>query len=364
MLVSNREIEYDFLRIAACFFVIVLHTSAHYVNLMDRVPASFFTLSDWQVGNLYETVSRCSVPLFVMISGAFMLDNSRELARKKIFVKAKKIVVLYFFWAVIYFVFTQVGKMLTGGVVELQQFFEYFFYGSYHMWYLCLIFSMYLLTPLLRVIVSDRRNEQYFLVLSFIVTFIVPLIKLVPYQPLIAYVDKFDVSLVTGYTFYYVAGHYMRQYYGNRKIKKRNATCAICLLIFCFILVAWGTWALNLGCEERNGLLYGNLFITTMVESMMVFYLTIYFGQRMQSRNIAINRRIYQMVTSISNLTMGIYLIHVLGLEGMQIVLDYYSWPVSSIIIIPAVSIICFILCVLICKLMKKNKATDFLIKI
>ena len=67
---DSRKIFYiDLLRAVACLCVVMLHVSAAYV--FKGVGSR-----DFWVGNLVDSASRAGVPLFVMISGALMLDEN------------------------------------------------------------------------------------------------------------------------------------------------------------------------------------------------------------------------------------------------------------------------------------------------
>jgi surface polysaccharide O-acyltransferase-like enzyme len=59
-------------RIAAVFTVVFLHVSASIV-----FGASFGSES-WWIGNVYDSLSRWCVPVLVMISGALLLDESKQ----------------------------------------------------------------------------------------------------------------------------------------------------------------------------------------------------------------------------------------------------------------------------------------------
>ena len=61
----------DLLRIAAAA-VVCLHASAGVVlNPLDTLP-------QWWAGNIGDAASRWSVPLFVMVSGALLLNDNRS----------------------------------------------------------------------------------------------------------------------------------------------------------------------------------------------------------------------------------------------------------------------------------------------
>ena len=74
--VMERKLYLDLLRVIAIAAVVMIHVSADYViypcNTMD------FT-----IGNIFDSISRLGVPLFLMVSGALILDENREFNCKK-----------------------------------------------------------------------------------------------------------------------------------------------------------------------------------------------------------------------------------------------------------------------------------------
>ena len=74
----ERDYRIDLLRILACLMVVFIHVSAF--GMLSGV-GSF----NWHIGNIYDSLVRSAVPLFVMISGAFLL--SKNISYKEIFSK-------------------------------------------------------------------------------------------------------------------------------------------------------------------------------------------------------------------------------------------------------------------------------------
>ena len=74
---KERLVYLDWLRLFATFMVVTIHVSAPYVGIpYYDAPTS------WLGANFYEAISRASVPLFVMISGALLLSDGREVSYK------------------------------------------------------------------------------------------------------------------------------------------------------------------------------------------------------------------------------------------------------------------------------------------
>lgn len=61
----------DYLRVMAAAAVIMIHVSA---QNWDNVPVMS---SDWIIFNLYNSLAQWAVPMFLMLSGALMLDPGK-----------------------------------------------------------------------------------------------------------------------------------------------------------------------------------------------------------------------------------------------------------------------------------------------
>jgi surface polysaccharide O-acyltransferase-like enzyme len=68
----DRNVYIDLLRIAATFGVIIIHTAS---SKWYDTPVDTF---NWQIMNFYHTAIRWPVPIFVMISGMFLLQPVNE----------------------------------------------------------------------------------------------------------------------------------------------------------------------------------------------------------------------------------------------------------------------------------------------
>jgi len=72
-ILNERNKNLDLLRVLASFMVILLHVSTKYVVENIGSPNLYFT-----IGNFFNSITRISVPIFVMLSGAFILDNVKN----------------------------------------------------------------------------------------------------------------------------------------------------------------------------------------------------------------------------------------------------------------------------------------------
>ena len=68
----KRIFYLDFLKGVAIFFVVLLHTAA---LGLSRAEIGTFT---WEVCNVIDSLCRFVVPIFVIISGALLLDEKKS----------------------------------------------------------------------------------------------------------------------------------------------------------------------------------------------------------------------------------------------------------------------------------------------
>lgn len=74
--VLEREYNYDLLRCVSMIAVIMIHVSAKWVNVYINDIESYDKIYII-VAYMYNSISRFAVPCFIMLSGAFLLDNPR-----------------------------------------------------------------------------------------------------------------------------------------------------------------------------------------------------------------------------------------------------------------------------------------------
>lgn len=156
----------DNARIIACFFAVFLHTSATVINL------SAIGSVDWWMGNLMNSLSRWSMPVFVMISGALLLDPSRNEPITVFYKKrASRILLPLVAWTLFYLAFQYFGKLATTGEqTPVLNMVGSVVYGLpyYHLWYLYMIIGLYLFAPFLaRIIKNSSQKEQLILCGAF-----------------------------------------------------------------------------------------------------------------------------------------------------------------------------------------------------
>lgn len=291
----KRTIYFDYLRVIACFAVIVLHVSAGQWH--DYTEPTF----EWNVMNIYDSATRFCVPIFLMISGALFLNPEKKLSLRKLYThNILRVITAFCFWSFIYACYTFTPS-------EGPSFLTLLLCGHLHMWFLWLIVGLYMLVPILRKVVENRRVMEYFLLLSFVFSFVIPFIFdltkiFIPFLSSIVsigetYINNLHLSMLSAFTFYFVLGYYLH----TTRVNKRIENTFILLGALSSIGIAALTYFLFhlKGILDMSFYRYGTFLVS--LESIAVFLLVKRLGN-VESK----------IVYSISKYSFGIYLIHIL----------------------------------------------------
>jgi len=110
-LVENEKLYWiDNLRAIATIGVIILHVSGPLTYQFGTIVNSW-----WWVGNIFNSIVRGSVPLFLMVTGALLLPKEYDLSTflKKRFLR---VLIPFFFWGLIHIVMNLGLKIHSGEV--------------------------------------------------------------------------------------------------------------------------------------------------------------------------------------------------------------------------------------------------------
>lgn len=320
----NRNISVDFLRIIASFAVIIIHVDVQIWS------ANHFDTS-WWISNIFDSVSRWCVPVFFMLSGMFLLNPKRQesitfFLRKRF----SKVLIPFLIFGLGYtifnifvydtpYTFSKVVKDFITGNVE------------FHFWFIYVILSFYLLTPILRKITADRVTTRYFIILWLVA---------VSLERYLSFFHEIKIGLtiqyITGYIGFFLIGYYLKDTKLNIKQKYIN----LVVFIISVLVTAFGHYLLNVDTIEKNTYFTGYFSPNIIVMSISIFLIFI-------NMNINFNSNINRLIIKVSELTFEIYLIHIMirkiiyeGHFGFSLQPIDFN-PLFSI---PLISIIIFIL--------------------
>ena len=325
---SDGRLAYaDLLRVLSIAAVAVIHVVSLWIY---DVPVGS---GAWDIYNVYDSLVRWCVPVFVMLSGMFLLDPKKSLTLPRLcFHHILRIFVALVVWGAVYAIvdFGRVGGAFTWESVRSALYTALLGTTHYHLWFLYVILGLYLVTPILRAFVqgASRKDFHYFFLLCFVVAYLLPtLLQLRPSQTVSTYLSRLNLHMVMGYVGYYVAGYYLKAFPLGRV-----AEITIYLLgIGGAAATIWGTRVLSLRSGALSGALYDYMTPNVAAMAVAVFVLFRYLlgvsdeGSRRQS------------LSGLVKLTFGVYLVHDLFL----IVYRHFGitrLPLPPVLAVPAVT--------------------------
>ncbi|MHA6896258.1 acyltransferase [Ralstonia pseudosolanacearum] len=322
----------DAARVISIFAVVFLHISASVVTEAD------FGSSTWWHGNIYDSLVRWCVPVFVMISGALLLDESRvENAASFYRRRVKRIVLPLMFWTIAFLFWNAIKARFSGAEFGLAEAVKSVARGKphYHMWFLFMIVGLYLFTPLIRTLVRhSKRSELWFFVA--VMFFFSALDEL--YGAFSNDDGEVFLFWFLPYVPYFICGHLIAT-------SKRDGGKLISLMVFVasVFLTAVGCYFLaHTQGLDRGLYFYGYLSVSVIPMSIALMWLL---------KSLSFSEPVAERLGVVSALTLGIYLIHPVFLESVRFFYfkakDYYpllSVPVLSVLIFVGSLMVAFVL--------------------
>ena len=289
----------DLLRVCAAAAVVVSHLAG------SRIGGVAVTGRDFQALNLYDGLTRWCVPVFVMLSGMFLLDPDRPLPLSKLlFRSALRVLVCLFAYGTLYAWLDRGAprswagvKSALGDVLRAHT--------HYHLWFLYMILGLYLVTPILRAFCrgAEAREFRWFFLTAFLFASALPtLFQLWPNAsaPLPAWIDRLEVRAVLGYVGYYVAGYFLK----SRALSRPAQALIYALGCLGAVATVGGTALLSRRAGELVTVLYSNYAPNVVCFSVAVAVLFRYvLGVSDEG-----SRR--QRLAGAAEISFGVYLVH------------------------------------------------------
>lgn len=362
---ERREVWVDWMRVAACFMVVIVHATEPFY--LGGEGSLILTRSDAFWSSFFDSFVRACVPLFIVASSYLQFPlhySSGEFLRRR----AVRILIPFIIWTLVYaFVWGE-------PVSNLKDLLLNFNYAAGHLWFVYMLLGVYILMPMLSPWaekVSKKELQVYLGIWLF--TTLIPLIRdwvsndpiAITYGPTgiprQALFPLWGEASWNGYgMFYYISGFigyllmglYFRRFVGELSWKKTLAVALPCWL---------GGFAISFGgflrrvAETSEGIFPTGGGISTAVywettwcnDTIGVALMTI--GMILIFRKITSEGRFYSKVLlPVSKGSYGMYLSHLLvlvplagyirgwlgsGIDGM---LGFWTTPVE--IVLSAVS--------------------------
>lgn len=292
----------EILRTLAIFAVIILHNAADYGEEYGQIPISY-----WWSGTIWNGLVRFCVPMFVMLSGAFLLKKGKEVSIKEVFAKRlPKIFIPLTAWSIIYVLYAvyHTDEGIIG--IDIKEQLKTFLEGPviYHLWFLYMMIGIYLLYPIVNLFINSAKevHVRYFLMVWFLTNCIFATLEI-----LFDLNIGIDLSFFTGYVGYFVLGYYLYTY----TFSQRQLKIAYMLGIIGFLLsVLFPYICILLNFENRAALIESDFTIDIVFAEIALF---LWYKNR--TYNEESKGLFKKSISEISKESFGIYLVHVLLMQ-------------------------------------------------
>lgn len=278
---KNRNMSLDVLKLIASYVVVFIHFK-------------FDGLS----GDIVDALSRFAVPVFFMISGYFAYYNSTE----RIMSKMKKIIIIYYFGAAMYFCFYAILTLCDFGIKAAMWYgisyfnpvfiFKFIVFNlsksSEHLWFLVALIYVY---GLQYFVVKGKVKDRVYLCTG-IALLIIHLLLGVGLSAFAIVIPNYMIRnfLFMGYPFFCV-GILIRK---NEDLVHKIITCKRALIL---ILIGLTETVISYFISGNNELFVGSVLVAV---SFLIISL--------KAKDMQINEKVIKL----SQTSTGIYLVHIM----------------------------------------------------
>ena len=328
--IDGRVAYADLLRVVAALAVVVLHLSGSQLSYVPLGSVEFHVL------NTYDSLTRWCVPVFIMLSGMFLLDPKHALSPAKLVGHILRVLVALLVWGTAYALWDLVAQngFSLGALLAA---FRQVIWGktAFHLWFLYMILGLYLVTPILRAFIrgASRGDLHWFLLLCFVFASLLPtVLRLRPSQTISLWNSNLSIHLVMGYVGYYVLGYYLKTYTLSRWAEYLIYLLGLAGTAF----TLGGTLWLSLQRQAFAQTLYNYDSPNIVFMSTAVFVLFRYV------LGVSDERSRRQRVSGVAKVTFGIYLVHIFFLKILNI-LGITVLSFTPILAVPLLSLAVFL---------------------
>lgn len=341
---TKRVIYVDVLRIVAIFMVVVIHVSSS--NWFKPGVDSF----EWQVFNIFDSITRSAVPIFVMISGMFFLNPTKQFSIESLYKKnIVGLLVPYIFWSIVYAIFTFYYRNLEWNENSFDWFIKYIIESDNILWYLPMLMGVYILVPVLRPITEEKNKKalQYILIVFFIFGIVIRTLNQFDLnENLLLILNKIQLDGFVQYVGYFLLGYYLFTF----EFKKKWRIVIYILGIASVFATIFVGQHFALQANRPYNLLFGNHMLTSFFEGMAII---VFFKSNKFIAKIGENPNIRRRIVQFSGITFGIYLIHDMIIK-IFLRLGFSTLSFNPIFSVVVISITVFIVSAFLSYLLRK----------
>ena len=324
--------SYNYIRIIACLLVVIMHAP---------LP------SEQANGIFLSTLSYFTAPcigLFFMVSGALLLPiktDANSFIRKRL----NKVVIPTLFWSIFYIAANFIKGDCQGSLMKELISIPFSAQGNPVLWFMYTLIGLYLLAPIIsRWIENVSRKEMEFYLGLWGISLCYPILSS------FLSINQGTTGILyyfTGYAGYFTLGAYLKKY--PERISFKNIIPLMGIAILAPII-----------CKIAQ--INVNFYEVFWYLSIFVVIQCVFWFQTITKLPLKFSNRVETMLTRISNLSFGIYLIHIFIMRYVLWECDFIQNMDSSILQTVIIAVLTFVLSTIACYLISLLPFSAYLI--
>jgi len=308
---NNRVLYLDVLNILACLSVVILHHNG-IVHVYSPIRA-------WKTSLFFEVICYWAVPVFLMITGANLLNYRKKYDTKTFFKKrAIKIIIPFIFWAMFMLVWKNILgeldvawniKNIINMILNNREESIYYF--------IFMISGIYLTLPVLSKFANknDKKILWYIVILLFITKSCLPIL----FEFIDINYNNYLSLLFDGHLIFVILGYLLSELKLSKKTKIIIYVLGILSCFFRYIV----TFILS----TKAGILNSIMFDYVQFHSVFLAVAVFVFIKEIKWDIIFKSNKTTKIISKLSGCSFGIYLIHMIVMYYVRIIfnIDIYS---------------------------------------
>lgn len=289
----KRNISIDLVKAVAIFFVVIIHSC----NFSFPVASQ-----NWMISLFYRSLTGGAVPLFLMASGAVMLNPEKEISLKKLYLKnILRIVLAMLFWGFAYKIWHLYEASAINSeniLISLKELL--YFNQEFHFYYMHIILIVYVFVPITKIIVknSEKKQLEYLIILWTSFAIVYPTVwRYSPFTYFGGMTTMYGINLTYSAIGYGILGYYLLKYPFSK-------IASLVLFVSGFALIFGLTYYKSAGAD----VLYEHFLAGNGVPVCLMAVGLYSFFQRVNIRN----KTCVILVSFCSKASFCIYLVHML----------------------------------------------------
>lgn len=361
---TQRITFLDYVRVFACFLVMVVHTSENYYGAPGvgemAGPQSFIANeADRLWVSIYDGFSRMAVPLFMIVSAYLLVPLKPGQTMKQFYIsRAKRILPPFIVFMLLYSTLPLLWGQLDveTAMNDLSRLILNFPSLGGHLWFMYPLIALYLIIPIISPWLDKASAaEERFFILLFAISTLMPFLNRwfgeVWGQ---CFWNEFHALwYFSGFIGYLVIAHYIRKHLTWNRRKR----------------FVWGTILMVVGAVSTMLPFYvqatpGIIHETPMIEIAWTFCT---FNCLLATTGTFIlftcieQKQAPRIITDISKRSYGMYLMHIFWL-GVWVILFKQQLNLPTVAAIPCIAIATYITCYVVTKLISLLPGSKYVV--